>query len=75
MRTDNMSNEYYNSIIYTKEELEREFDIWRHDNPPPEKIKDYIQWAGINNQYVNRIENYDIYKKIKSDSIIDFNKI
>jgi len=75
MNTKNMSDEYYNSIIYTKEELEREFKIWKQNNPVPEKVKDYIEWAMINNRFVLRIENYEIFKKIKSDSIINFNKI
>lgn len=75
MRTDNMDNDYYNSIIYTKQELEREFKTWRQNNITPSKSKDYIDWATINNKYVSRIENYEILKKIKSDTLIDFNKI
>lgn len=75
MRTDNMSDEYYNSIIYTKEELELEFWTWKHKNIEPKRMKDYMNWAQTNNWYVSTIENYEIYKKMKSDRLINYANI
>lgn len=75
MRTDNMSDGYYNSIIYTKEELELEFWTWKHNNIEPKRMNDYIKWAQTDNWYVSTIENYDIFKKIKSDRLINYSKI
>ena len=78
MQTENMTDEEYNSIIFTKEELEREFEIWKQNHIEPDidyDINEYCDWCRTNNYYVFKIENYHILKKNKSDSIIDYNKI
>lgn len=70
MNTAEMTDEEYSQVIYTKEEIEKAYKIFK-SSAVLETNQDYIDYAIENNKYRMKIENYDILKRSKSDSLIN----
>jgi len=72
---ENLSFEDYVKVIYSKEELEFEYKVFKQHNPVPDDMVEYAEYASENNYFVFRIRNYELLKKMKSTSLINYEKL
>lgn len=75
LELDNLSFEDYVKVIYTKEELEFEYKIFKQHNPEPDDIEKYVEYAAENNRLAFLIRNYEILNANKFTSLINYEKL